>query len=138
MIEAAQRDETDFTRSREIRSSDDLPSHFREFCPVDSWAPAVNLYELRSQLVICVDLAGVKPGSIEVQVDVGRLMIRGVRAAPQPPTRSHDVVYIVAMEIDHGPFCRTVSLPKQVDHMRVQVQYSQGLLWVRLPLRRSE
>jgi len=137
MIETAQRDDTDTDPSKPkgTPSADDSPSHFREFCPVDSWTPAVNLYELRNQLVICVDLAGVKPGSVEVQVEVGQLMLRGVRAAPQPPARSRDVVYIVAMEIDHGPFCRTVSLPKQVDRLRVEVQYSQGLLWVRLPLR---
>lgn len=138
MIEAAQREETDFSRSKGTPSDDDIPSHFREFCPVDSWAPAINLYELRNQLVICVDLAGVKPGSVEVQVEVGRLMLRGVRTAPQPPLRPRDVVYIVAMEIDHGPFCRTVSLPKQVDHLHIEVHYSQGLLWVRLPLRETE
>lgn len=109
-------------------------SHFGEFCPVDSWAPAINLYRLRQRLDVCVDLAGVEPGSIAVRVEVGRLVIQGVRMAPQPPARSRGVMCIVLMEIDHGPFCRTIPLPQRVDATRVQIQYAKGLLWVRLPL----
>lgn len=112
-------------------------SHFREFCPVDSWSPAVNLYHLRERVDVCVDLAGVKPQSITVEIEMNRLVIRGVRAAPQPPARSGDVMRIVTMEIDHGPFCRTVSLPESLSSGRrvpVRVEYSQGLLWVRIPM----
>ena len=110
------------------------PAHYQGFCPEASWAPAINLYQLRQRLDVCVDLAGVEPGSIQVQVETGQLTIQGMRRAPQPTAGSKQVLCIVAMEIDHGPFCRTVPLAQQVDHTNVQIQYTKGLLWIRLAL----
>lgn len=136
MIGTARREEPSPPRGRdEGMVGQPSGSHFREFCPVDSWAPAVNLYHLRERVDVCVDLAGVKPRSITVQIEMNRLVIRGVREAPQPAAPSRDVMRIVTMEIDHGPFCRTISLPVQVGPEQVHIQYTQGLLWVRIPMK---
>ena len=115
-------------------SPQEPPTHFRDFCPVDSWVPSVNLYRTRQRIDVCVDLAGVEASSVFVQMEMGQLVIRGVRTAPQPPARAHDQMRIISMEIDHGSFCRTISLPIQVDQMQIQTQYTKGLLWVRLSL----
>ncbi len=48
-------------------------------------------------------------------------------AAPQAKLRVH------VMEIDHGPFCREVELPDNVDHLRIQATHRNGLLWIELP-----
>ncbi len=109
-------------------------AHFREFCPVDSWSPAINLYRLRQRVDVCVDLAGVEPKSIVLRIESSKLVIEGVRVAPQPAAEGDDVMCIESMEIDHGPFCRQVALPPHVRHARVQIQYAQGLLWVRIPI----
>ncbi len=115
------------------------PMHFREFCPVDTWSPAINLYRLHRRLVICVDLAGIEPGSIQIEVQTGRLILRGIRLAPQPPSRSRQTMCILSMEIDHGPFCRVIPLPRQrVDRVGFQIRYTRGLLWIRLPLLEPE
>lgn len=124
--------------SKDPATGDPVRMHFQEFCPVDSWSPAINLYRLQRRLDVCVGLAGVEPQSVRVQVEISRLVIQGVRKAPQPPARSHATMCILAMEIDHGPFCRTVPLPCRVNRTRAQMQYSRGLLWIRLPLRENE
>jgi len=105
---------------------------------VDSWSPAINLYRLCRRLEVCVDLAGVEPETVSVCAESGRLTIQGVRQAPQPPADLNEVMCIVSMEIDHGPFCRTVSLPQRVEHMGTQIQYTQGFLWIRMPVRETD
>ncbi len=78
---------------------------------------------------------------IDVHVEPGRLTIRGEREAPQPPTDEpagrSSAVRIVMMEIDHGPFCRQITLPEQADLARVESRYDRGMLWVHIPLRRA-
>lgn len=106
-----------------------------DFCPAESWTPPMNLYICGRRLEICFDLAGVDKRTIDLRVEPGRLTIRGTRGAPEPNTREGEDMRIVAMEIDHGPFCRTVPLPMQVDLQRVTSEYTSGFLWVRLPVR---
>lgn len=105
------------------------------FTPVDSWSPSINVYRMERRIELCVDLAGVEPATIDLRVEPGKLVLRGVRHAPEPPRRQDERVRIVSMEIDHGPFCRTIGMPELVDLSRVESQYANGLLWIRLPLR---
>jgi HSP20 family protein len=135
MIETTRREESDPSISSigaVIRYT--WHEHFQEFCPEDTWSPAINMYRLSRRLEMCVDLAGVEPQSLDVRVEPGRLTIRGVRVAPEPPLRAGEEMHIVVMEIDHGPFRRNILLPEQVDLTRVQTQYSKGILWISLPL----
>lgn len=109
-------------------------AHFRSFYPVNTWEPPVNLYRLDHRLDVCVDLAGVEPGSVNVRVEMDRLFIEGDRCAPQPTTGNDEPMCIVSMEIDHGPFCRTITLSQKVDHTGVSIRYAKGLLWIHLPI----
>jgi HSP20 family protein len=108
---------------------------FGDFSPTECWAPPVNIYRLDQALEICVDIAGVDPDTIDVRVEPRLLTIRGVRHAPEPKRERQAGMRIIAMEIDHGPFCREIPLPDQVELSRVTSEYQAGLLWVRLPLR---
>ena len=108
---------------------------FGDFCPTDTWAPQVNLYQLRDRIVVCVDLAGVDPSQMDVAIETGRLTISGYRTAPEPMLHEGEPLKIVTMEIDHGRFCRSIALPANVDVRRAESEYKTGLLWVRLPLK---
>ncbi len=136
MIQTARRGEFD-ELSRQSESLVDRlwDRHFQQFCPPDAWAPAINLYRFERRIEVCVDLAGVETGSIEVRVETGRLVIRGVRAAPEPVADEQETMHIVAMEIDHGSFRRIVNLPDNVEHIKTKTRYANGLLWIQLPLR---
>ena len=108
--------------------------HQGKFFPVDSWSPAINVYQLERRVEVCVDLAGLDTKSVEVRVEINRLIIRGSRPAPEPQ-RGKEPMRILSMEINHGPFCRIMTLNQLIDLPRVQTQYVNGLLWICLPLR---
>ncbi|MEE9213134.1 MAG: Hsp20/alpha crystallin family protein [Phycisphaeraceae bacterium] len=137
-MQTAQRDEFDLLAGQINKIFDHVwHQHFSVFSPTEGWSPPVNLYRLANRLEVCVDLAGVERKSIDVRVEPGRLTIRGLRAAPEPPRDADEVMRILTMEIDHGSFCRVLKLPERVDLARIESEYKNGLLWVRLPLREA-
>jgi len=110
--------------------------------PEPSWAPSVNLYETEHAYRVCVDLAGVEKSSIDVAVrgaspdGNARLTVSGSRPVPRSPVTSRSGsgrVKVHRMELDHGPFCREIELPQDVDHDAVSATYRSGLLWIELP-----
>ncbi len=138
MIETAQRGDFDHLARQLGRMMDELgQGNFTEFCPTEHWRPAMNVYRLADRIEVCVDLAGVDRERIDLRVEPGKLTIRGVRHAPEPPRNGEQSLHILGMEINHGPFCRTLSLPRMVDAGRVTAEQRNGLLWIHLPLRQE-
>jgi len=109
--------------------------HVGDFLPDESWTPQVNVYQFERRLEVCVDLAGLEPSKIDVHIEPGRLIIRGVRPAPDPRRSPDEPMRLDAMEIDHGAFSRVLRVPDQVDLARVESQYLGGFLWIRMPFR---
>lgn len=105
-----------------------------DFRSGDTWAPAVNVYQYPHMLVLCMELAGVVKSEIEVEIEPGKLVIRGQRQPPYHPQVNTPPLRLLNMEIEHGRFVRALVLPDQVDLARVASQYKDGLLWVELPL----
>lgn len=111
------------------------------FCPSETWTPAVNLYEHDDAYLVCVDLAGVDKEKIDVEVHDNQLTLRGARHVPVPddPHRHATAAdpgrrpRVHLMEIDHGAFCRQVELPVDVLRDRITAQYVNGMLWVEIP-----
>lgn len=101
----------------------------------ESWTPAMNAYETEEAVELFFDLADVPRESIEVSAEPGRLIIRGRRVPPQPACESGHTFRIRAMEIDWGPFKRSIALPRRVRLDAIESRYERGILWVRLPLR---
>ncbi len=110
--------------------------HFYHFSVRDAWEPAVNVYETAGVFFVCLDLAGMDRDDIDVRVERGKLVIRGSRKTPQPPD-AEPPLSVDLMEIDSGPFRRTVELPADVDPDRIRARYREGFLWIVLPRRRE-
>jgi HSP20 family protein len=111
---------------------------FSNFCPAETWVPAVNLYECDHAYLVCVDLSGVDKERIELVIADNQLKLRGQRAVPDPPdSLLHESksgrLRIHLMEIDHGPFCREVELPHDVAQEAIVASYLNGMLWIELP-----
>ena len=102
---------------------------FFRFSPPDAWQPATNLYETKDRYVVCVDLAGVNREEIDVEVQQDVLVIQGQRESPRPQSRSK----VHLMEIDHGNFRRTITIPSSVQMANIKARYVDGYLWVELP-----
>jgi HSP20 family protein len=108
----------------------------RQYSPDKSWIPAVNLYEDRERYCMVVDLAGVRPEEAELKIEKDVLVLTGERAAPAIPDPA-GAVRLHVMEIDHGPFCRTLKLPPGIDREAIFATYREGYLWVCLPKKRQ-
>lgn len=133
MISFRLTEEGSFHRFREqITVEEMLSRQYVRFCPTDAWRPNVNVYENAAAIIVCVDLAGMRPDAIGVDVTPNALVIRGQRIAPVPQEAAGELG-VHLMEIDAGMFCRELELPSPVDRDRVQAGYRDGLLWITLP-----
>lgn len=102
-----------------------------------SWRPSINAYRCETCVRLCVDLAGVNRDEIDLQVTANRLVLRGVREAAEPRDEQGRPLQTLAMEIDFGPFERSLELPAEVDIERATAEQQNGLLWICLPLKNS-
>jgi HSP20 family protein len=117
---------------------DQLHRGYSPFAPSEVWTPSVNLYEIDTGYVVCVDLAGVNKDKIEITVEQHVLKLRGHRTVPTSNDEQHAEtpqrrIRVHLMEIDHGSFSREVELPLDVKQEQIAAHYKDGLLWIELP-----
>jgi len=84
-----------------------------------------------SAVVVRLELPGIDPERITLEIEGAMLHVSGVRSDQRPP----DAVY-QRMEIAYGRFEREVRLPSGVDATKASARYSDGYLEVTLPMRR--
>ena len=100
------------------------------------WRPAINAFQCDKGLRICVDLAGVDRSEVELTVEAQRVVVSGIRSAPEPANHEEPALQMFAFEIDYGPFERVVELPVPVDVSRAKAEQRNGLLWIELPIKK--
>jgi HSP20 family protein len=83
--------------------------------------------------VVLAELAGIDPDGIALEVEGRELVIAGHRA----PSESEGRVY-QQLEIDFGPFRRTIPLGADVVADEAKATYKDGILRVELPLATPE
>lgn len=91
------------------------------------WEPPTDVYENDEELVIQVEIAGMREEDFTITLSERTLVIEGSRQDPQPKTCYHQ------MEIAYGGFQTTVHLPWAVDAKDVDARYEDGFLRVLLP-----
>lgn len=96
------------------------------------WNPNVDIFEGPDGLLIRVELAGVTPEMVEIQVDDQALVVRGIRRDPQGSETASGYRFR-QMEIDFGPFERILPLPFAVDGAQARATFRNGILSIRLP-----
>jgi HSP20 family protein len=117
-----------------------LPATFRSFEDAISrmlseprgarpWSPPVDIYETENELVLKADLPDVKLADIEVRVENQTLTIKGERKFE----KEESVRGYHRIERNYGTFVRSFTLPASVDAEKVQAEYKNGVLTVKLP-----
>ena len=101
-----------------------------------AWSPAINAYRCESCIRICVDLAGVEKSDIDLQIEGRRVLLSGHRENPEPPPADVQVVQTIALEIDYGPFARSIELPAEINADEASAVQENGFLWICLPLKK--
>lgn len=93
------------------------------------WAPALDMFEDKDNVVVRAELPGMKKEEIEVSVHDGCLTLSGERKSEQKT----DEGSAHRSERFFGRFQRTISLPTPVCVDKVKAQYKDGILSVTLP-----
>jgi HSP20 family protein len=96
-----------------------------------NWTPAVDVSENADAFVFTVELPGIKPEAVAIEVKDNHLTIKGERQ----PVESTDGVRVHHRERPSGRFARVFRLHKAVDAEKVTATYHDGLLEVLAPLR---
>lgn len=92
------------------------------------WIPAADVYEDEREYLLALDLPGIDRNGLDVNLDDGRLVIRGERAAAAG-------LHARRTERPQGRFVRTFSLPDAVERGRITADYKDGVLLLHLPKR---
>ncbi len=90
--------------------------------------PVVDIYETNEEIILMAEMPGVDEKSIEVTLDNDVLTIRG-KAMPVVP-EGYELVY---SEYEVGDFERSFSINESIDADKIDAQYHNGVLTVRLP-----
>jgi HSP20 family protein len=96
--------------------------------PERAWAPPVDMYETKDDLVLMAELPGVSEKDITLSITGEMLSLRGERRPPEVKEEGH-----YRAERWFGKFDRTVGLPFPVQAERVKATYHDGVLKVVLP-----
>jgi HSP20 family protein len=96
-----------------------------------AWAPSVDVREDDHELVLSLELPGVKPSDVEITAENGVLTIRGekheMRKEGDEGTRYHVV------ERSYGGFARSFQMPKGLDEANIAAEYTNGVLTIHVP-----
>src|SRR5689334_18620002 len=92
------------------------------------WIPAADVYEDEREYLLALDLPGINREGLDVNLDDGRLVIRGER-------RGQEGLNARRTERPQGRFVRTFSLPDAVDRSAISADYKDGVLLLHLPKR---
>ena len=96
-----------------------------------AFRPNVDVYfsKVEGAMIVRLELGGVDPATLDLQMEERVLRIRGQRV-----DHGHrDKVY-QQMEIAYGPFERRVLLPVDVDSAKAKAEYHHGFLEIFLPV----
>ncbi len=85
------------------------------------------------RVIVKLDLAGIDPGAVGLEIRGRQLVVEGVRHTREREGRRYQQI-----EIEHGAFRRVVDLPADVAAEGASASYDDGILRVEIPLLRHE
>ena len=99
------------------------------FSAEQTWKPPVDIYETADEIVVLVEIAGMKKKDIKVTIEDDLLKISGLRPDYSPSAK----MKLHQMEIDYGSFQRIVKIALPIDTENISAKYKEGFLQITLP-----
>ena len=96
-----------------------------------AWAPSVDIYENKDQIVLEAELPGMKQEDFDLSIENNVITLRGERKFEK--TDEGDNYHRV--ERSYGSFTRSFTLPQTVSAEGATAEYNNGVLRVTLPKR---
>lgn len=94
-----------------------------------TWAPAVDIFETETEIVLTAEVPGIEEKDIEVKLEDSTLTLRGERRF-EKETKEENYHRI---ERSYGSFFRSFTLPNYVDQEKIKAEHEYGVLKVFLP-----
>lgn len=107
-----------------------LPDEARGAAPV--WVPPLEVAERGDGYLIAAELPGVREDQVEVDFENNVLTIRGSKA-PAFGASQEGALRVHVFERQVGAFERAVRLPEYVEGDRIEAQFVDGVLQVKVP-----
>ncbi len=95
----------------------------------EKYSPTLDIVESMDAYEVFVDLPGVKPEDVKLEMHEGKLVVSGKRTAS---SEQKDRTFH-RLERTAGSFSRIVSIPNEVDVEKIDASYDHGVLKIVIP-----
>jgi HSP20 family protein len=99
------------------------------FSGAEEVVPSVDIMEDKGDIVIKAELPGVKKEDIDVTLTADTITISGEKKKEEEVKKKDYYRY----ESSYGSFCRTFSLPSEVQSDKAKTKMKDGVLEIRIP-----
>jgi HSP20 family protein len=96
-----------------------------------SWSPPTDVYETETNLMIRIEIAGMRQSDITIGIEDNFLVVSGIRKEMAERRAYHQ------MEIRFGEFSSIITLPKGVDLDDADADYEDGFLTISIPINKA-
>lgn len=97
------------------------------------WAPLVDMYETKDDLVVSFEIPGVREKDVSVSITGDVLTVKGERKFEKDLEKDLEEESYHRLERVYGKFERSLPLPMEVQADKVKATYREGVLEIRLP-----
>lgn len=98
---------------------------------LSQWRPRTDIYEEDDHLTFEVEVPGLDTSDLDVSFENGRLTVSGERR-PERDVDEGDRNYYRSERV-YGPFQRTFALSQKLDPDKIEAEYEDGVLNIRVP-----
>ena len=93
------------------------------------WRPAMDVFETDDMMIIRMEIAGVPKESLSIELHGNTLVINGKRSDQW----NRQGRAFRQMEIQYGTFCRRLPVDESCEADRIEAQYKDGMLEIKVP-----
>lgn len=93
------------------------------------WRPAVDIYESEENMVLRAELPGMAKEDVKINVENNVLTLRGERKFDSEVKKEN----YQRIERAYGSFCRSFTLPTNIDKSKIEASFKDGVLEVTMP-----
>ncbi len=94
-----------------------------------AWSPSMDIFEKEDSFILRFEMPGMKPEEVDISITGDTLTVKGERKPPEGVSEEE----WQASEICYGPFSRSITFPMSVDANKIEANFENGILDVRLP-----
>ena len=100
----------------------------RAFAPNEGWAPSLDVVDKEREISVSVELPGVDPKDFEISILGQTLVVTGQKKSEKEEKGKT----FYRSERSYGSFRREIGLPEGVDPEKVNAEYANGVLTIRI------